>query len=345
MQGTYKVEVVVRGMEVPWGIAFTPEGRMLFTERPGRVRVMEKGRLRVKPLAELPDVVSRGEAGLMGIAVHPNHARNRWVYLAYVYNEGGFKVRVTRFKDTGEQLTERKVIIENIAGAAVHVGMALGFGPDGKLYITTGDAAKKELGDQLNKIEGKTLRLNDDGSIPRDNPFVNRSGARPEIWSYGHRNAQGIAWQPGSNLMFQTEHGPSGFDGPGGGDEVNIVERGKHYGWPAIHHKQTRDGMVSPLLEYTPSVAPGGAAFYRGDKIPAFKNNLFFACLRGSMLVRVVLDGRRVVRTEEMFKNEYGRLRAVAFGPDGHLYFGTSNRDGRGNPHAEDDRIFRLIPG
>ncbi len=340
----FRAEVVASKLEIPWAIVFAPDGRMIFTERPGRVRVIANGRLVEKPLAIIEDCVHRGEGGLMGIALHPQFARNRWLYLAYLYEDRGLKVKVVRYRETGNSLVEPKTIIDNIEGSFVHDGTALGFGPDGKLYITTGDAARRELAQQLNRLEGKTLRLNDDGTIPRDNPFVNTPNARPEIWSYGHRNAQGMDWQPGTGLMFQTEHGPSGFDGPGGGDEINIVERGKNYGWHLIHHRQTREGMEAPLLEYTPAVAPGGCAFYRGDKIREWRHNLFVACLRGQRLIRIVLDGRRVIATEDLLVNEYGRLRAVASGPDGYLYVSTSNRDGRGRPHRDDDRILRLVP-
>jgi glucose/arabinose dehydrogenase len=342
MQSKLSVTVVAKGLEVPWAIAFAPDGRMFFTERPGRVRVVENGRLRPQPLAIVDDSVHRGEGGLMGLALHPQFARNRWLYLAYLYEQQGLKVKVVCYRETGDRLVEPKVIIDGIEGNFVHDGTALGFGPDGKLYITTGDAAKRELGQRLDSLNGKTLRLNDDGSVPKDNPFVGKVGARPEIWSYGHRNAQGMDWQPGTGLMFQTDHGPSGFDGPGGGDEVNIVERGKNYGWSLIHHRQTAPGMEAPLLEYTPSVGPAGLAFYRGTRFREWRGNLFFACLRGERLVRVVLDGRRVVKEESLLQGEYGRLRAVASGADGYLYVSTSNRDGRGRPHPDDDRILRI---
>ncbi|MGH9882396.1 MAG: PQQ-dependent sugar dehydrogenase, partial [Pyrinomonadaceae bacterium] len=211
------------------------------------------------------------------------------------------------------------------------------------LYITTGDATERALAQRLDSLAGKTLRLNDDGTVPTDNPFVGQQNARAEIWSYGHRNAQGMDWQPGSDLMFQTEHGPSGFDGPGGGDEVNIVERGKNYGWPLIHHKETRPGLESPLLEYTPACAPASGMFYRGSGFPQFRGNFFFGCLRGQRIIRVVLDGRRVVSQENLLEGKYGRIREVAEGPDGAIYFSTSNRDGRGSPASDDDRIIRLV--
>jgi aldose sugar dehydrogenase len=337
----FKVEKVAGGLEVPWSIVWAPDGRMIFTERPGRVRVIENKTLRPQPLFVVPDVESSGESGLMSVALHPQFSSNHFLYLSYAYARD--KVRVVRYREAPEGFIDRKVIIEDIPAAQFHAGCRIRFGPDGKLYVTTGDATKRELAQKLDSLAGKTLRLNDDGTVPQDNPFVGQQGARPEIWTLGHRNAQGMDWQPGSNLMFQTEHGPSGFDGPGGGDEVNIVERGKNYGWPLIHHKQTREGLESPLLEYTPACAPASGTFYRGNAFPSFKGNFFFGCLHGEVLHHVVLDGRRVVSDEEMIK-DYGRIRDVAEGPDGFLYFSTSNRDGRGKPATDDDRIMRVVP-
>ncbi len=339
----FKIEKVAGGLEVPWSIVWAPDGRMIFTERPGRVRVMEKGALNPKPLFVVPDVEQSGESGLMSVALHPQFSSNHFIYLSYAYTTGGVKVRVVRYREAPEGFVDRKVIIEDLPAAQFHAGCRIRFGPDGKLYVTTGDATQRALAQKLDSLAGKTLRLNDDGTVPQDNPFVGQPNARPEIWSLGHRNAQGMDWQPGSNLMFQTEHGPSGFDGPGGGDEVNIVEKGKNYGWPTIHHTQTAAGLESPLLEYTPACAPASGAFYRGSVFPQFKGNFFFGCLRGERLIRVTLDGRRVVNQEDLVKN-YGRIRDVAEGPDGYLYFSTSNRDGRGKPAEDDDRILRLVP-
>ncbi|HJQ23122.1 MAG TPA: PQQ-dependent sugar dehydrogenase [Blastocatellia bacterium] len=340
----FRVETVASGLTVPWSIVFVPDGRVFFTERPGRLRVIENGKLREAPLATIADVEPSGESGLMGMTLHPQFTSNHLLYLAYAYRAGGQRVRVVRFKETSSGLTDRKVIIEEIPAAANHAGCRLRFGPDGKLYITTGDATERELAQRLDSLAGKTLRVNDDGSAPPDNPFVGQAGARPEIWSYGNRNAQGFDWQPGTNLIFETEHGPSGFDGPGGGDEVNIIERGKNYGWPVIHHTATHEGMESPLLEYTPAVAPASGMFYRGAAFPEWRGNFFFGCLRGQCLIRVVLDGRRVVSQERMLREDYGRIRDVAEGPDGALYFSTSNRDGRGRAASDDDRILRLVP-
>jgi glucose/arabinose dehydrogenase len=340
----FKIEKVVGGLEVPWSIVWAPDGRMIVAERPGRVRVVENGTLRPQPLYVVPDVEESGESGLMSVALHPQFSSNRFLYLSYAYTSSdGVRVRVVRFREAPEGLADRKVIIEDIPAAKFHAGCRIRFGPDGKLYVTTGDATRRELAQKLDSLAGKTLRLNDDGTVPQDNPFAGQQNARPEIWSIGHRNAQGMDWQPGSNLMFQTEHGPSGFDGPGGGDEVNIVEKGKNYGWPIVHHNQSRAGLESPLLEYTPACAPASGAFYRGSALPNFKGNYFLGCLRGEMLNRVALDGRRVQSQEGIVK-DYGRIRDVAEGPDGFLYFSTSNRDGRGTPTSDDDRILRIVP-
>ena len=343
-QTSFKVETVIPNLEVVWSIVWTPDGRMLFTERPGRVRIYENGKLRPQPLFVVPDVEPRGESGLMSLALHPQFASNHWVYLSYAYSSNGQKVRVARYRETGAGLVDRKVIIENLPAAQFHAGCRLRFGPDGKLYITVGDATDRQIAQQLNSLGGKILRLNDDGSVPSDNPFVGRSDARPEIWVYGSRNSQGIDFQPGTNLLWETEHGPSTFDGPPGGDEVNIIERGKNYGWPTIHHRDTKPGMESPILEYTPACAPASGTFYRGAEFPQFKGNFFFGCLVGQRIIRVVTNGRQVVSQENLLEGKYGRIRDIAEGPDGYIYFSTSNRDGRGSPASDDDRILRLVP-
>jgi glucose/arabinose dehydrogenase len=344
-QSNFKVETVIPNLEIVWSIVWAPDGRMFFTERPGRVRVFEKGTLRPQPVFVVPDVEPRGESGLMSIALHPQFAANHLLYLSYAYNSNGQQqVRVVRYRETPNGFVDRKVIIENVPAAQFHAGCRLRFGPDAKLYITTGDATDRQIAQQLNSLGGKILRLNDDGTVPADNPFAGHSDVLPEIWAYGSRNAQGIDFQPGTNLLWETEHGPSGFDGPGGGDEVNVIERGKNYGWPVIHHRQTRDGMESPILEYTPACAPGSGTFYRGSQFPQFKGNFFFGCLAGRRIIRVVTNGRQVVSQENLLEAKYGRIRDVAEGPDGYIYFSTSNRDGRGSPATDDDRILRLVP-
>lgn len=341
----FRVETVASGLEVPWAFAWLPNKDMLFTERPGRVRIIEGGRLRTAPLFTVPDVEPSSESGLMDITLHPRFATNDLVYLAYAYDRDSKHVKVMRYKYAGGKFTEPKPVIEDIPGAPNHAGMRCRFGPDGKLYVTTGDATDWNAAQKLDSLAGKTLRLNDDGTVPQDNPFVNTPGARPEIWTYGHRNAQGLAWQPGSGLMFQTEHGPSFFEGKGsGGDEVNFVERGANLGWAEIHHTEKREGMISPLLEYSPACAPASGMFYNGSQFPIFKGNFFFGCLRGAKIIRVILDGRKVVRQENLLEGTLGRIREMEEGPDGYIYFSTSNRDGRGNAAKDDDKIMRLVP-
>lgn len=341
----FRVETVATGLEVPWAFAWLPNGDLLFTERAGRVRIVEGGKLRAEPVYVVPDVEPSSESGLMDITIDPGFADNSFVYIAYAYRQDGKQVKIVRYTYSGGKFTEPFNVIEMIPAAPNHAGTRARFGPDGKLYITTGDATKWDLAQQMDSLAGKTLRINADGTVPDDNPFVNQKGARPEIWSIGHRNAQGLDWQPGTGLMFQTEHGPSNFEGRGGGaDEVNIVEAGKDYGWPTIWGTRTRAGMEPPLLEYTPACAPASGAFYNGDKFPEFKGNFFFGCLRGARIIRVVLDGRKVVRQENLLEGNVGRVREVAEGPDGYIYFSTSNRDGRGRPAENDDRILRLVP-
>lgn len=346
-----KVETVAENVEIVWSIVFAPDGRVFFAERPGRVRLIENGKLRAAPFFTVPDISLSDEGGLMGMTLHPKFAENRFVYLAYVYKDERREqnVRVARYRETGDTLTEPKTIIEAIPASKYHAGTRLKFGADGKLYITTGDATKQKRAQNLASINGKTLRLNDDGSIPSDNPFVGQKDARPEIWSYGHRNAQGMDFHPETGLMFQTEHGPSLIDGVSlfkrsGGDEVNIVEGGKNYGWDQISHKMKKAGMETPIIEFSPAVAPASGMFYRGNLFPSFKNNFFFGALKGEAIIRLVLDGRRVDAREELFKKEYGRIREVAEAPDGSIWFSTSNRDGRGDAAKNDDRILRIIP-
>ena len=340
----YKVETVATGLEVPWAIAFVPDGRIFVTERPGRIRVIKNGVLEPTPLATLTDIVSGGEGGLMDLTLHPNFATNHLLYVSFVASGSPKQVKVVRFKESAAGLTEPKTIVEGIAAAMFHCGCRCRFGPDGKLYITTGERFEKDRAQDLNDLCGKTLRLNDDGTIPSDNPFFGQAGKRSEIWSYGHRNSQGVAWHPESGLMFQTEHGPSGSDAPGGGDEVNVVEKGKNYGWPIIHHTQTQAGLESPLLEYTPALAPGGCMFYSGKLFPQWKNDFFFVGLAGKRMIRAKFSGKTPLSQEAFFSDVYGRLRDVAEAPAGSIYFCTRNRDGRGSPSGEDDRILRIVP-
>lgn len=346
-----KVETVAENLEIVWSIVFAPDNRVFLAERPGRVRIIENGKLRAAPFFTVPDISLSDEGGLMGMVLHPKFADNRFVYLAYTYRDerNEQNVRVVRYRETGESLVEPKTIIEAIPASKYHAGTRLKFGADAKLYITTGDATKQKRAQNLSSINGKTLRLNDDGSIPSDNPFVGQKDARSEIWSYGHRNAQGMDFQPETGLMFQTEHGPSLIDGVSlfkrsGGDEVNIVERGKNYGWDKISHKMTKAGMETPIIEFSPAVAPASGTFYRGNLFPEFKNNFFFGALKGESIIRLVMDGRKIVSRDNLLEKQYGRIREIAEAPDGSIWFSTSNRDGRGDAKQTDDRILRIIP-
>ncbi len=339
-QPAVRVETVAGGLDTPWSLAFTSSDRILVTERPGRLRVIEGGLLRPEPLHIFDEVSETGEEGLMSLALHPQYAENRWLYVALAYPAAGnLWVKVVRFTDAGSRLSDPTVILDRIPAAKYHAGCAIAFGPDGKLYVTTGDATDRALAQDLRSLAGKILRLNDDGSIPSDNPFGTA------VWSYGHRNGQGIAWHPVTGALYASEHGPSVFDGPAGGDEVNLIERGKNYGWPLVSHEKRREGTEAPLLTFTPAEAPASLMAYSGRAYPAWQGNLFFGALRGEGLMRLELDlvdPGQLVRAEKLDLVRYGRIRFVGESPDGSIYFTTSNRDGRGTPAAEDDRVMRI---
>lgn len=337
----YNIEIVADNLYVPWSIAFTDPGRMLFTERNGSLRIIKNGILVKEPLKVFEEVSSKGEEGLMGLALDPEYNNNKLIYLSYAYIKNDeLTVKVVRFNDNETELSDEKIIIDGLPAERYHAGCRLKFGPDGKLYITTGDAGKRELAQIKNSLYGKILRLNSDGTVPSDNPFPGNP-----VWSYGHRNSQGIDWYPGTDIMYSTEHGPSGFDGPGGGDEVNIIVKGGNYGWPEVSHKESAEGMISPVLEFTPAIAPAAGMFYRSDSIKQFKNNFFFGCLRGSGIMRVIVDEkdpRKIISSEKLKDVNFGRIREVTEGPDGAIYFSTSNRDGRGTVRDGDDKIYRI---
>ncbi|GAB4376866.1 MAG: PQQ-dependent sugar dehydrogenase [Elainellaceae cyanobacterium] len=343
----FRVETVIEGLEVPWSIEFLPDGSMLVAERPGRLRLVRDGQLDPEPIAGLPAIAARGEGGLMDIALHPQFEENQWLYLSYAASgDGGdVRTRVSRFRLTEQGLTEQLDVFPGVPGTAgaTHFGSRLAFGQDGTLYITLGERGDPNRAQDLQDLNGKTLRLNDDGTIPDDNPYVGRSDARPEIFSFGHRNAQGIAIQPETGLVFQTEHGPSGYDGSQGGDEINVVEAGKNYGWPNISYDQQAPGQLPPIVLYEEAIAPSGATFYTGSAFPEWQNDFFFTNLRGQSLIRIVFNGIEATGQERVL-DQYGRLRDVKQGPDGFLYIATSDNDGYGAGRAGGDRIIRLVP-
>jgi len=329
------VETVAENLEVPWSIAFAPDGRIFVTERVGKLRVIEDGKLNPEPIKILNTV--RGEGGMLGIVLDPNFDENHYLYLHFTYSEflSTFN-KVVRFTEKDNQLSDEKVLIEKIPGGPFHDGGRIKFGPDDKLYITTGDAGNANLAQDLNSLAGKILRINRDGSIPDDNPFPNSP-----VFSYGHRNPQGIDWHPTSKILVASEHGSFAHD------EINIVKAGKNYGWPIIIGDEEGPEFVNPILHTGDDTwAPSGASFYNSDNISEWSGKYFIATLRGNHLRMLDLDleNNVVVSSEALFSNTFGRLRDASMGPDGNLYLLTSNQDGRGSPVENDDRILKVVP-
>lgn len=334
----YVVEEVARGLFVPWSIVFTSKDRMVFTERNGRLRVYENSELKETPLHVFNEVSTQSEEGLMGLAMHPDYQKNKYLYLSLAYeSEGKLWVKVVRVVDDGSSVSMDKLILDKIPAGQYHAGSRVKFGPDGKLYVTTGDATEKTLAQKMDSLAGKILRLNDDGSIPSDNPFPGSP-----VYSLGHRNPQGIAWDPITKNLYSTEHGPSGFDGPGGGDEFNLIKAGANYGWPVVSHEKSAEGMIDPALVWTPAIAPASGMFYEGDLFPQFKNNFFFGGLRGTGIYKITLEPTGA-KWEKLGGIDVGRVREVVEGPNGEIYFSSSNKDERGILKTGDDKIYRLV--
>lgn len=338
----WKVESVAEGLTVPWSIAFTSSERMLVTERGGMIREIVNGELNPDPIMVFEDVAAKGEAGLMSLAVDPQYESNHYLYACYAYSGNSSAAnQVVRLVDNGNSVSIDTVILDTLPSANNHAGCRIRFGLDGKLYVTNGDALQPSSAQDLNSLAGKILRINSDGSIPEDNPFRGSP-----VWSYGHRNPQGIDWQPENGLMYSTEHGPSGFDGPQGGDEINLIQAGGNYGWPLVSHDEKREGTIAPVIQFTPAEAPASLSFYSSDVLPMFTGRLFFGALRGEGLVSVRLsdtDPTEIVSVEKII-SDIGRVRDVVQGPDGFIYFSTSNRDGRGRAREGDDHIYRVVP-
>jgi glucose/arabinose dehydrogenase len=333
----FTIGVVARNLEVPWSMAFAPDGRLFVTERPGRVRIISGTTLLPQPALTLADVNAEGEGGLLGLALDPGFSANGWIYLVYTARRSGDAPvnRLVRYREVNNTLGEAAVLLDGIPAAGIHNGSRVRFGPDGKLYMTMGDANEASVAQDLAALNGRIFRLNADGTTPRDNPFASPT------YSYGHRNPQGIDWHPATGELWETEHGATG------NDELNRIQAGRNYGWPIIEAGEARPGMEAPVRFYTASIAPSGASFYRGAAFPAFQANLFFAALRGQHLHRVRFDPsnpRRIAAEERLLEGRFGRLRDVVPGPDGALYVSTSNRDGRARPAVDDDRILRLGP-
>ena len=327
-----RVEVVGKGLVVPWDIALLPDGRALVTERPGSIRlVSSRGRLRAQPAGRVA-TSARGEGGLLGIAVDPAFARGaRFVYV-YVTRGAGMQVRRLRFRDG--RLRDDGLVLGGIAAGTIHDSGRLRFGPDRRLYVATGDAGRGGLAQNRGSLNGKVLRLT-------RTQYRGRTRS-PELFAIGMRNPQGLAWQPRTGRLFATDHGPSGFDGASGDDEVNLVERGRNYGWPRVRGRR-HGGFAAPVQVYPTTIAPSGAAFVTRPG-SSWSGSLVVAALKGRTLRRLRIAGRRVVRDRPVLRGRFGRLRAITEAPDGTLWVTTSNRDGRGAPQPGDDRILRIIP-
>lgn len=325
-----RVTTLISGLEHPWGLAFLPDGRLLITERPGRLRIATSDfKLAPTPINGLPPVAAVGQGGLLDVALHPKFAENGWVYWSFAARgQGGVGTEVARGKLRGDSLGEVEVIFRAMSkrGGGLHFGSRLVFDRQGFLYITLGDRGERERAQRLDEHPGKIIRLHDDGKVPSDNPFAKQAGARPEIFSLGHRNVQGAALHPESGILWTHEHGPQG------GDEINIISAGINYGWPEITYGAeygsgapigygtAKTGMAQPIHTWVPSIAPSGMAFYRGSAFPRWQGDLFVGALAGRSLVRLRPQGDKIVHEERLLRGAIGRVRDVRVGPDGLLY-------------------------
>ncbi|HKK65524.1 MAG TPA: PQQ-dependent sugar dehydrogenase [Clostridia bacterium] len=340
-QTSFQLERVVGGLEHPWAMDFLPNGDILISERPGRMLRLSGGEL--MNVVGLPDIYSTGQGGLLDIAVHPDFQDNKFIYFTYsASGVGGAGTVLYRARLEGDRLRDGEQLYQlpRFTRTNVHFGSRLVFAPDGTLYMSIGERGERQRAQQLTDAAGSTLRLNPDGSIPGDNPFVNRDNALPEIYSYGHRNAQGMAVHPDTGRIWQHEHGPRG------GDEVNIIKAGANYGWPRVSFgEEYRGGSIgtgsdapgieAPLIHWTPSIAPSGMSFYTGNLFQEWQGDLFVGALAGQHLRRLELEGKRVVDQEVLLQGRIGRIRDVKVGPEGYLWLLTDEQNGS---------LYRLKP-
>ncbi|MCX7770271.1 MAG: PQQ-dependent sugar dehydrogenase [Proteobacteria bacterium] len=337
----------IEGLNIPWSLIFLDDKTALVSERGGEIKLIKDGNLQRKAYLKL-DVNHTGEGGLLGLARHPDFPDKPYVYAMFTYKKGkGVFNKVVRITHKGDHGVLDKTIIDFIPGGRFHNGGRIAFGPDKKIYITTGEIFESSLAQDLKSLGGKILRLNDDGSIPEDNPFRNSP-----IYSYGHRNPQGLSWHPETKDLFSSEHGPSGEFLIFGYDEINVIKRGGNYGWAKAVGMVNRREYIDPLIVWKEATPPSGIAFYNGNLLTHLKSDLFVATLRSECLVRINLlydKGEYVISKIERWFHDgrrsiYGRIRDVIIGPDGAIYFLTNNRDGRGSPKKGDDKIYKIIP-
>jgi glucose/arabinose dehydrogenase len=349
----YRVVTVVDGLVQPWSIAFLPGGDMLITERPGRLRIVRQGKLLPQPVDGIPKVFTSSQGGLLEVMPHPDFTSNRLLYLTYS-KAGATDAQATttliRGRFENDRLTNVQQLFEATAQGRNHFSGKIAFDGKGYLFLSAGDRQAPPEGNleahpaqDVSNHQGKIIRLHDDGRVPADNPLLKRSGARPEIWSYGHRNVQGLAIHPVTGDLWANEHGPQG------GDELNRIQPGMNYGWPvigygvnyttgaAIHAGTHRDGMQQPVNVWVPSIGISGLMIYTGDKFPQWKGNMFAGGMNGQQLSRLTLDGQRVV-SQELLVQRMGRIRDVRQGPDGYIYLVTDDREGKPTP------VYRMEP-
>jgi len=336
---SFKAQTVADKLSHPWGMAFLPDGNILVTERTGQLRLVENGKLKPTPISGLPEIAVIGQGGVLDVALHPDFENNQWIYLSFsAKGKDGYGTEVIRGRLDGMELKDISKIFtaspKGDGGRHIHFGSRLLTTPDGKLFITLGDRGDQDRAQKLDDHAGSLIRLNDDGSVPEDNPFINTKNAKPESYTLGNRNMQGIALQPGTNLLWTHEHGPQG------GDELNIMTPGTNYGWPVITYGVNygigtkigegteKEGMAQPVHYWIPSIAPSGMVFYTGDKFPEWKGNLFVGSLRFGQLVRLEIQDGKVINEERMINGKHGRIRDVRQGPDGALYLLTDESNG-----------------
>jgi glucose/arabinose dehydrogenase len=340
----FTATVVTTGLDTPWDLAWGPDGMIWVSERGGRISRVDPATGRRTTAGQAGGVLESGEGGLTGIALHPDFAREPWLYAMHTYSsQQGTRNRLIRLLWDGTKLGDQQVLLDGIPGGGIHNGARIVVGRDRMLYVSTGDAGNSGNAQDSASLGGKMLRLDLEGSVPADNPLGS------PVWSWGHRNGQGLVVHPVTGVIYETEHGP------GDNDEVNIIQRGRNYGWPDVHgacdDATERDfcrqhQVVEPLTSWTPTVAISGADLYLSDRMPALKNSLLATSLNGRTLWKMKLsdDGARITTRAAILSGVYGRLRDVLVAPNGDVYICTSNRDGRGSPADGDDRIIRLTP-